>query len=477
PANAVLTPTAIIDDVKHVFCLPTTTTAPPLEEPLPKPPSDALPTSSDLEDLSSVLNMAPDPKDHAKAIMNSTDNSGPHLSSTPNLCPRSRVDAPHVFDENTISQASPSLQNCNFSSTPRTASDWQNVLEIGLDNTPEDAEKVQDLMETWSEDAPTHPAAAKYRFVDVDGVDSLLKANDTFSHIPSLLDTCKSSLRDELRPQEVPAAIPPPFSLEKASIDIPNNLDSDKSTYRKSISDYEPSVLLDSENMLQEVPHAEYPWSDRRTPFTSAHRLHKPLHIDIRRPFGQLVPTAIAALTPHAIIDDVKTSFCPLTTTAAPPFEEPPSFCPPTPRIDAPHTYCADDAIPQAAPRSDAPHTYCADDTIPQAPQTLQDLEFGPTSSSVPPVAPDPSTILKIGIDTTSEGVQKVQDTMEIGLDDELTHPATAKCLKNSPSQLSTTSRRPSGRPATPFIDESLDRHLEQLRPQRVRLPQVDLKL
>ncbi|KAG6913483.1 hypothetical protein DXG01_006497, partial [Tephrocybe rancida] len=385
PAITTLTPNAIIDDVKHDFCPPTTTAAPPLEEPPPRPPSDALPISLDLEDSCSILDAASDPKDHAKAIMNSTDNSGPHLSSTPNLCPRSRVDAPHVFDENTISQASPSLQNCDLSSTPLTASDWQNILEIGLDNTTEGAEKVQATMEIGLDDEPMH-------------------------------------------------------------------------------------LTTDIEH---EAPHAEYPSIETFKLFTSSYRMNEHCGIDSHGPFDQVIPTAIqistnksfepadTALTPTAIINDANHDFCPPTTTTVPPLEEPPprlTFDPLLASADLEHSTIIFNAPPglehrggtiktstddsgfnsrphllstptfcPPTPRSDAPHTYCADDTIPQAPQTLQDLEFGPTSSSVLPVAPDPSTILKISIDTTSEGAQKIQDTIGTGLDDALMSPTAAK--------------------------------------------------
>ncbi|KAG6907023.1 hypothetical protein DXG01_010892 [Tephrocybe rancida] len=344
PANTALTPTGIIDDVKHDFCPPTTTTRPPLKQPSPRPPSDALLASTDLEDPNSTLNVVSDLQHRLSAIKNSTDD--PDFDSRPSLthidaCHTCRADdripqAPqtlqyidfdliasdrpkvlkmdidtttenaekvqdrigtglddarthpatakyHFVDANgadslhkaddTISHTqtlldmvntslygelhsqevpdsapqaslpSPSLEfNIDSSSVLPIGSNWQTVLEIGLETKVRGVEEAEDTIKIGIDNVLIHPTAAEYRFVDADGVDSLLKANDTFSHIPSLLDTCKSSLHDELWPQEVPATVLPPFPLEKALINISNSLDYDKSTYRKSLSSYESPV-------------------------------------------------------------------------------------------------------------------------------------------------------------------------------------------------------------------------------------------
>ncbi|KAG6912963.1 hypothetical protein DXG01_010745, partial [Tephrocybe rancida] len=82
--------------------------------------------------------------------------------------------------------------------------------------------------------------------------------------------------------------------------------------------------------------NAEYSSSDPVELLKSSHRTQELSHLDIHGPIDHVVPIAvqsltnsamepaIAALTPNAIIDDVKHNFCPPTTTAAPPLEQPP---------------------------------------------------------------------------------------------------------------------------------------------------------
>ncbi|KAG6904576.1 hypothetical protein DXG01_008904, partial [Tephrocybe rancida] len=222
PANTAISPTAIIDDVKARFC-PPTTIAPPLEEVPPGSTSGPLPISADLTNSGIVLKAPLALEHHGRTVKTSMDDPGfdfrPQLLSTPNFYPPGpRIDAPHTCcAEDAIPHDMPLSQSLDFDSNslavPVIASDRSITLKIVIDTATEGIEKVQATMEIGIGDAPMNPAAAKYRFMDIDGVDSLLEANDTPLHIQTLLVTGNTSPCDELWPREVASTTLPIESL------------------------------------------------------------------------------------------------------------------------------------------------------------------------------------------------------------------------------------------------------------------------
>ncbi|KAG6913336.1 hypothetical protein DXG01_007597, partial [Tephrocybe rancida] len=463
PAIAALAPNAIIDNVKHDFCPPTTTASPPLEEPPPRSTSGLLPISVDLAN-SGIVPKAPLDLEHRDGtIKTATDGSGfdsrPHLLSTPNLCPSTpRIDAPQTCcADDTIPQAPQTSQNLDFD---LTASDWPKVLQIDIDTARENAEGAEGTVESGLDNVLMSLVDAEYRSAGTGRVDCALEADNTILHSQPLLDSLYASPYDGLTTQDVPVTAQPLCSPDEASIIISNDalpratpVDSpvpqDEDPPRRNNDTHalieqrdlcKPDVVDSFNSPLHSSPRHEplaFSNNDLITfplkPSTTKH----PSQTTVKILMDEPIEPAIAVLNPDAISDNVELSFCPPTTTTAPPLKEPPprsSFGPPLVSTDLDDSSIALYEPPGLEhhggasnfhPLINSPHVTCPDDTILHDVPLSRNLNHD--SSAVPVIVSDRSITLKIGIDTATKGAEKAEDMVEIGIEESPTHPATAK--------------------------------------------------